>query len=104
MADYLAVIEFEDSKILSRRPEGREYVDVKTSVVKSDKFDGCYESANIRFTCPFTGKNVSLELGLANHGKNKAIRRIVRTINSYLDAEEARIRKKRYDSILYKNF
>ncbi len=104
MANYVAVIEFEDSEILSRSPGGREYINVKTSVVKSDKFERCYESANIRFTCPFTGKNVSLELGLANHGKSKAIRRIIRTINSYLDVEEARIRKKRYDSVPYKNF
>ncbi len=101
MGDYVAVIEFEDSEILSRSPGGREYVNVKTLVVKSDKFERCYESANISFTCPFTGKNVSLELGLANHGKSKAIRRIVRTINSYLDAEESRIKKKRYDSALY---
>lgn len=101
MGDYVAVIEFEDSEILSRSPGGREYVNVKTSVIKSARFERCYESANISFICPFTGKNVSLELGLANHGRSKAIRRIVRTINSYLDAEEARIRKKRYDSALY---
>lgn len=99
MGNYVAVIEFEDSKIFSRRYRGCEAVEVKTSVIKSDKFDNCYESANIEFICPFTGKNVSLELGLANHGRSKAIRRIIRTINSYLDIEEARIRTKRYDSL-----
>lgn len=102
MVEYAALIEVEGTKFYSRK-EGR-YIEVKTSFIKSENFEGRYESAKINFICPFTGKNVSLEIGLANHGKSKAIKRVCGTINNYLGKEEERVREERYNSVLNRNF
>ena len=102
MGNYVAVIEFEGKKHYSRRQSGCEPVEVRTEIIKSERYNNYYESAKISFTSPFTGKNVSLELSLANCGKSKSIRRIIRTINSYLDIEELRIKTEKYNCIFGK--
>lgn len=88
MGNYHIIINFEGSEFYSKPQDDSKEIYVETSIISSKRFKGYYESGKISFRLPFSGKKVSLELGLLNQGKSKAIKRIKRTVSSILESEE----------------